>query len=145
MKPPNDKSFTAKVYEGVELPTELSDDTPVLVQEVVSWEKEFRCFILDRMVKTFSIYLRNGELQKETGYESSEEEDNEMLAFANRVLADDRIYLPRATVLDFGLIQNRGWAVVESNGAWASGIYGCDPVAALEVIRHAGKPLHQPE
>ena len=50
IKPPNDKSFPAKVYRWRELPAEFPDDTAVLVAEVVEWEKEFRCFVLDRRV-----------------------------------------------------------------------------------------------
>ena len=52
VKPPNDKSFAAQVYAGAELPTEYPDDMAVLVSEVVRWETEFRCFILDRQVRT---------------------------------------------------------------------------------------------
>jgi hypothetical protein len=44
-------------------------------------------------------------------------------------------------VLDVGIITNRGWAVIEQNAAWGSGIYGCDPVQVLEVIRHAANPI----
>ena len=75
VKPPNDKCFAAGVYRGVDLPKEFPDDMPVLVAEVVQWQKEFRCFILDRQIQTFSMYLRDGELQKEQGYESTAEED----------------------------------------------------------------------
>jgi hypothetical protein len=59
IKPPNDKSFPARAYTGAQLPREYPD-TPVLAAEIVSWEKEFRCFILDRRVRTISIYLRGG-------------------------------------------------------------------------------------
>ena len=65
VKPPNDKSFPAKVYLGTELPEFTDDEVFVLSAEVVEWVKEFRCFILDRRVLTFSVYLRNGVLQRE--------------------------------------------------------------------------------
>jgi hypothetical protein len=45
------------------------------------------------------------------------------------------VLLPRATVLDIGVIQ--GWAVVELNAAWGAGIYGCNPEAVLDVVRYA--------
>lgn len=137
VKPPNDKSFAAGVYRGTDLPKEFSDDMPVLVAEVVQWQKEFRCFILDRQIQTFSIYLRDGELQKEQGYESTTEEDAEMIAFVSRVLGDTRVDIPRAVVLDAGVIWDRGWAVVELNSAWGSGLYGCEETKVLEVLRHA--------
>jgi ATP-grasp domain, R2K clade family 2 len=137
VKPPNDKSFSAGVYRGEELPKEFPDDMPVLVAEIVQWEKEFRCFVLDRQVQTYSIYLRDGVLQKERDFESTSEEDAEMSAFAARVLGDPRVDIPRAVVLDVGVIWNRGWAVVELNSAWGAGLYGCDETKVLEALRHA--------
>jgi hypothetical protein len=138
VKPPNDKNFPAAVRTGPEIPEFVTDDTPVLVQEVVEWETEFRCFILGRELRTFSVYLRNGELQKHADYESTPAEDADVLAFVSRVLCDERVPLPYAVVMDVGVIRNRGWAVVELNAAWGSGLYGCDPAEVLKVIRHAG-------
>ena len=40
------------------------------------------------------------------------------------------------SVVDIGLIKDNGWAVIESNQAWASGIYGCDPYGVLTVIQN---------
>jgi hypothetical protein len=112
-----------------------------LVAEVVSWELEFRCFVLNRQVNTLSIYLRDGQLQSDRDYRSSEAELAAAEEFARNVLQDRRIDFPTATVLDVGIITNRGWAVIEQNAAWGSGIYGCDPVQVLEVIRHAANPI----
>jgi ATP-grasp domain, R2K clade family 2 len=60
-----------------------------------------------------------------------------MRAFVETILADDRIEIPAATVIDVGIIRGRGWAVVEQNAAWGSGLYGCDPLKVLEVLRSA--------
>jgi hypothetical protein len=141
VKPPNDKSFPARVYQGAELPREYDDDTPVLVAEVVVWEKEFRCFVLDRQPRTLSIYLRGGQLQREQDFAHSETEEAEARGFIETVLADPRIGLPRAAVLDVGVIAGRGWAVIEQNAAWGSGIYGCDPEQVLQVLQFATVPL----
>jgi hypothetical protein len=141
IKPPNDKSFPAKVYRGADLPAEPPDDTPVLVSEIVEWEKEFRCYILDRKLRTFSIYLRDGELQRSHGFQSDEREDAELTAFVERMLADDRVKLDRAAVIEVGVIRGRGWAVLEQNAAWGAGIYGCDPTEVLQVLRHACVPI----
>jgi hypothetical protein len=137
IKPPNDKSFRAATYVGRELPAEYPDDMSVLVSAVVSWEVEFRCFVLDRQVRTFSVYLRRGELQRDAEFPHSDQEEAELLDYMSRLLSDDRVDLPRACVVDAGIIQGRGWAVVEPNAAWGSGIYGCDPEQVLEVVRHA--------
>ena len=137
IKPPNDKSFPAKVYTGAELPQGYDEDAPVLVAEVVEWETEFRCFILDRQLQTISIYLRSGALQRDLEFAATDVELAAAESFISKILADDRIQLPRAAVVDVGVIARRGWAVVEQNAAWGSGIYGCDPVRVLEVLRSA--------
>ena len=124
VKPPNDKSFPAGVYRGAEIPDYVADGEPVLVQDVVEWELEFRCFVLDREVRALSVYLRNGELQKDAGYASSDDEDAAARAFAARVLSDNRVSLPDAVVLDVGVVRGRGWAAVELNSAWGAGLYG---------------------
>ncbi len=142
VKPPNEKSFPACIYDAESLPTEYPDNMPVLVAEVITWEKEFRCFILDRTLRTFSIYLRNGALQREHEFASTDVEADELAQFVNQVLRDERVPLPRATVLDVGVIQGRGWAVVELNAAWGAGIYGCDPEEVLDVVRYAA--IRQP-
>ena len=59
------------------------------------------------------------------------------LTFAAAVAADESIPLPPAVALDVGVIPGRGWAVVEPNAAWGSGIYGCDPAQVLRVVRRA--------
>ena len=55
----------------------------------------------------------------------------------DRLLADTRVELPVALVLDAGVIRGAGPAVVEANEASGSGIYGCDPRDVLEVVRAA--------
>lgn len=141
VKPPNDKSFPAAVYLGGDLPTEYDDDMPVLVSDVVAWEKEFRCFILDRSLRTYSIYSRNGELQRDEDFRSTPEEDAQVQEFMARLLADPAVNLPAATVVDVGVIAGLGWACVEQNAAWGAGIYGCDPSHVLAVLQGASVKL----
>ncbi|HEY1068681.1 MAG TPA: ATP-grasp domain-containing protein [Pirellulales bacterium] len=137
IKPPNEKSFPARVYRGSELPTDYDDETPVLVAEVVHWTKEFRCFVLERGLATFSVYLRDGELQQVNGFAHTSDEATEVQEFVGRLLDDPRVDLPPAAVVDVGVIRDRGWAVIEQNAAWASGVYGCDPRRVLEVLKRA--------
>lgn len=137
IKPPNDKSFPAEVYTGASLPLEYDDDMPVLVSEVVQWEKEFRCFILQRQLVTYSLYSRFGDVQRETEFASTMDEDNALKAFMHTLLADERVDLPDACVIDAGMLAGGAWACVEQNAAWGAGIYGCDPARVLEVLRHA--------
>lgn len=138
VKPPNDKSFAAEVHQsGITLPDEFDDQMAVLVAEPVQWQDEFRCFCLEGTVRTLSPYLRSGVHARRTDYTATSEERQAARDFAETVLAATTATTPRAIVLDVGQIEGRGWAVVEANGAWGSGIYGCDPVAVLDVIRHA--------
>lgn len=141
VKPPNDKSFPADIYHGSDLPAEFDDGMSVLISEVVKWEREYRCFILDRRLETFSIYSRYGELQRERGFDSESWEDEEARVFVQKVLEDTRVELPAATVIDVGTIEGKGWACVEQNAAWGAGIYGCDPAAVLRVIQRASNEV----
>jgi hypothetical protein len=43
-------------------------------------------------------------------------------------------------VVDVGFIRDRGWAVIEQNAAWGAGIYECDPLQVLEVLRAVTAP-----
>jgi ATP-grasp domain, R2K clade family 2 len=142
IKPADDKCFTARVYRsGSELPGTdvLPGETTVLIAEPVTWTVEFRCFVLDRAVVSLSPYLRNGSLAQAADgtWPATDAETSEALAFAAQVLGDPTIRLPPALALDVGIIEGQGWAVVEANAAWGSGIYGCDPSAVLRVVQRA--------
>jgi hypothetical protein len=142
VKPADGKSFPAAVYEsgnwlGGDDGLPLS--TPVLTADPVEWEVEFRCFVLDRTVTTWSPYLRGRRLAAapDGTWPAGEVEVREALAFAAAFLADPVVQVPPAMVLDVGRIRGRGWAVVEANGAWASGIYGASPDLILSVLAGA--------
>ena len=141
IKPPNDKSFEAAVYQGADLPQGLDEAMPVLVSEVVHWTCEFRCFVLNRELQTLSLYARDGAPQEHLDYACTPDELAAATAFVHSVLADARVDLPRATVIDVGQIAGRGWACVEQNAAWGAGLYGCQPAAVLRVVEHASVPM----
>ncbi|MGI4789409.1 MAG: ATP-grasp domain-containing protein [Janthinobacterium lividum] len=132
IKPVADKFFPAAVYEsGANLGVGPErDHEPVLVSDPVEWEWEHRMFVCDNRVKTFSPYSPHGTVTA-TG-----EHGQKALEFSERVLADTRVHLPQAVVLDVGWIRGKGWSVVEANEAVMSGIYDCDPIAVLEVLAH---------
>jgi hypothetical protein len=138
VKPPNDKSFPARVYSaGDSLPCEFDGAMTVLLAEPVTWKNEYRCFVLDGSVLTLSPYIIDGELAEVTGFVAPDEELAAVRSFAHSVAADFAANVPAAVALDVGFIEGRGWAVVEANGAWGSGIYGCDPDAVLYVLKRA--------
>ncbi|QNS07524.1 ATP-grasp domain-containing protein [Streptomyces xanthii] len=140
VKPPNDKSFPARVYpDGSRLPgpDAVDDDTPVLVSDIVAFDVEFRLFLLDGAVRTASRYARRGALDV-APLDGGDPLRDEVLAFAARLPAEE---LPSAIVVDVGRLAPDGdWAVVEANAAWASGHYACDPDGALDVVLRAAAP-----
>jgi hypothetical protein len=137
------KGFEGAVYtDGAGLPPASAhpDDTPVLVADPVTWEIEFRCFVLEGRVATLSPYLRHGELaQDENGqWPTSSDECSQAQEYAAELLAE--VDVPPAIVVDVGRIEGQGWAVVEANSAWGAGVYGCDPRHVLDVLARACVP-----
>ena len=146
VKPADDKCFLAGVFSsGEQLPggDVLPGRTAVLIAEPVRWAVEFRCFSLERTVIDLSPYLRHGELAQSPEGKWEDARTEQAREFAAAVVSDDSVALPPAIVIDVGLIEGRGWAVVETNAAWGSGIYGCDPAAVLRVVRRACLPRDQ--
>jgi hypothetical protein len=142
VKPADDKCFKAAVYDSGDLLPKsglLADTIPVLIAEPVIWELEVRCFVLDQHVKTSSPYFRHGQLAQKTDgrWPYLEQEYDQAMAFAGKVLADPEVRIPPAVVMDVGVIAGHGWAVLELNSAWGSGLYGCDPNIVLDVITRA--------
>jgi hypothetical protein len=144
VKAPDEKWIPARVYSSgaaIEADPGLSRDMAVLVAEPVVFEVEFRLFVMDRVVRASSVYVRGGNIASVGGeWPSNPGEEAEALSFAGSLLADHSVSLPGAVVVDVGRIQDRGWAVVEANPAWASGLCGTDPRAVLPVIRRATVP-----
>jgi hypothetical protein len=143
-KAADEKAFPPGVYDRGALPASdlLSPDTVVLISEPVEMELEFRCFVRDSTVLTLSPYLRDGtRVETEEGrWPATDQEYSDAEAFAVSVLADERVRLPPAVVLDVARVPGGGWVVIEVNPCWGSGVYGCDPEKALDVIRRACVP-----
>jgi hypothetical protein len=145
IKPADDKSFTAQVYQTYsDFPDvyNLPPSTPVLISEPVSWEVEFRCFIRDRQFFTISAYKRYRELLESelNPWYADADESRAAISFIQTILMDRRILIPPSLVIDIGLMEGNGWAVIEANPAWASGIYGCDPLEVLYTIARGCRP-----
>lgn len=145
-KPANDKVFHAGVYaNGAYVPyRQIDPNAPVLVSDVVTFEAEVRCYILDRTVITASIYKG---LEWETTAEFEDKILQEALVWMQQFLANPEVQLPSAIVVDVGFIPEWGWAVVEANQAYASGVYaggynsreskGADPQKVLLTVERS--------
>ena len=133
------KAFPAAVYSAEKLSAETSSihrDSLVHIGEPVEFECEFRCFVAQSRVNTISPYVYDGQIV--SYYESfpavDESELEKVRAYAETVLNHPDVPSPPAFTLDVGIIRGRGWAVVECNECWASGIYACDPTRVLETL-----------
>lgn len=141
IKPADDKVFEAKVYAPGELVTHeiVSNDTPTLVSDVVHFDLEYRCFVKD-YAKTWSNYICHEHLaDPKFWYMVPMEEEYLPNNIVDNALDDSRaiglVTVP--SVVDVGRIPGKGWAIIETNQAWASGLYGCNPLTALKVMRDA--------
>jgi len=138
IKPADDKCFEAKVYEpGTFKPHEIiQDDYPVLVSEPVEFTLEYRTFVYGNRVKTWSNYIYNGYIadpklwEAVPAYEEMPQEFVQDMLYWNDVSSEP-------AVIDVGYIPDKGWAIIETNQAWASGLYGCDPLKALQVMEQS--------
>ncbi|MFF5974866.1 ATP-grasp domain-containing protein [Streptomyces sp. NPDC012769] len=134
VKPPVDKSFPPAVYEdGGRLPYDLPGDTPVLVSKPVTFATEYRLFVLDGRVVAGSRYLSYGRLDPGPVAPDA-------LRFGAQLLAAAGGTLPSAVVVDVGLTEEAGWAVVEANMAWFAHCYAADPADVLDVVLRAAGP-----
>jgi hypothetical protein len=152
IKPAEGKFFAAKVYQnGDELPPKGSqaEGMPVYMAEPVKWLKEFRCFILEGQLETFSVYSRNGELAETndewpmSSWPMTTDEVTAVQTFCEKILNDVQIAMPPAFVLDIGEIEGRAWAVIEANPVWASGIYGAEPAKILPLLKRSCIPADE--
>lgn len=111
-------------------------DSLVHIGEPVEFEYEFRCFVSLNRVNAISAYVYDGHIVSD--YDSFPSVPKAQLdlvrSFAKSVLDHPDVAAPPAFTLDIGLIRGRGWAVVECNECWASGIYACDPIRVLETL-----------
>lgn len=141
VKPVDEKFFPARVYHGVDVDPQIGDDLAVLVAEPVQFGIEVRAFICGREVVALSAYIRDGQLaQTEAGdWPLLPSEEAAARGCLERLLASE-VALPPAVVVDVGEIAGRGWAVVEANACWASGLCGADPRAVLPILRRVCRP-----
>ena len=130
VKPVVPKQFRGAVYSSPEdLAAEcrsLPQDTAVFVAEIVTLTAEVRSFVLDGQVLDAAVYEGTGSL-----------------ADASKFVTElvKAVRLPRAVVIDVGFFADRGWAVIEFNSAWGSGLNGCDAMKALPAILAASGRL----
>lgn len=140
IKPADDKVFPAKVYAPGELITHetIPLDTPTLVSDVVEFDLEYRCFV-DKRVRTWSNYIMFDHVADPRFWNMVPlEEERLPHDFVDDFLHDSEFHdfgiTTVPSVIDVGRIKGKGWAIIETNQAWASGLYGCGPMQVLKVL-----------
>ena len=120
----------------------MDDHCPVLLSEPVEWSAEYRCFVLHAEVAAWSPYISFGRPSwKPFGPGTlSRQTPANVQSFCRRLFSHGGVTFPPAFVMDIGLIDDRGWAVVEFNPVWCSGLLGANPAAVLPVLRRASRP-----
>lgn len=128
------KLIPSRVYSSVEelegVCGGLEADVLLITSEVVEIVAEARSWVLDGEVAAIACYEGAADLAG---------------ARALAVEAGRDTLVPRACVVDLGLVPNRGWVVVEANAAWGAGLNGCDPAAVLPCIEAATQPCRASE
>jgi hypothetical protein len=137
IKPADDKCFDVGIHEAGTFTynESLPDDTPVLVSDVVQFLSEFRCFVNEKgIVQAQCCYSFKKELNNPKNHYSIEPEFGYGSAtdFVNKLLLDHPVIT--GSVIDVGILEGKGYAVIESNPVWASGIYGCDVNGVLNAM-----------
>jgi hypothetical protein len=135
-----DKCFDTGIYgssRDIRASRGIDPSTPILLSEPVEWLAEFRCFVCNGEVVASSPYMSFGRPVWHSwglGGEKARPSQDAQAVCRRLVRAMD---LPPTFVVDVGLIEGRGWAVVEFNPAWCSGLLGADPSRVLQVLDHA--------
>jgi hypothetical protein len=129
LKPVVPKQFGARIFESfAQLQAEtngLDDSTEILRSDIITIVAEARSFVLDGVVQACALY-------EGTGNADAAAKTCERVAMA--------LDLPRAAVLDVGLLDSGEWVFIEANAAWGAGLNGCDAHDVLACIAAASKP-----
>lgn len=139
---PLDKWFDPGVYRDardIRTRGRSSPDAPVLLSEPVTWETEYRYFVLDGRPVAGSVYLSYGRPCWRR-FDPRADPRSPGRPLVERLCRAMAGRLPPAFVVDVGVIDGRGWGVVEFNPAWCSGLLAADPAAVLPVLRRASRP-----
>jgi hypothetical protein len=124
-------------YEKMPVAEGISDDEMLLVQEPVDFLYEFRYFILDNEIRTGCQYKRMGVASSTPSgsWITDPWLEKDARDFLNEFLKKQEV--PKAVVIDVGMVKDRGLAIIEANPAYASGIYSCNPRQVLEVVERS--------
>jgi hypothetical protein len=106
-------------------------------------DSEYRVFTRDRSVLTASPYRVQDEPWGPLLYTHRASFHTQAADYIAQVLADlADADVPPAAVLDVARLSKGRLVVLEANQSWGSGLYGCNPHAALDAVLAANAPHH---
>src|SRR5262245_2481758 len=114
-----DKCFDAGISASareIRAPKGVPPESPVLLAEPVEWSAEYRCFVREGEVVAWSPYISFGRptWKPYAPGTPAPQVSASVRAFCERLFARSEMSFPPAFVMDVGLIDDRGWAVVSS-------------------------------
>ncbi len=132
IKPADDKVFPAKIYHSKidSLHPTIPLTTPALVSDIVNFVSEYRCFVTSNEVITCCCYLMNEKINQPENWEKG---SKKVQAYLQNLL-DQKVITTEPAVIDLGYLDNGELVIIESNPAWASGLYGCNSIGVLKVL-----------
>jgi hypothetical protein len=131
--------FWRSAANHIRTPIVVDAQDPVLLSEPVEWSAEYRCFIREGQIVAWSPYISFGRpVWKPFGKDTlAAETPTNLSKFCKRLFSQSGVLFPPAFVMDIGLIDDRGWAIVEFNRVWCSGVLGANPSNVLAVLERA--------
>ncbi len=137
---PLNKVFDAGTYSSrnqIRTTSAIPNDCPVLIAEPVELLAEYRCFILNRRLATWSPYLSFGRPLAHHRNATSSMPPSPVLWVCEQLFTLAK--LPPAFVVDVGLIEDRGWAIVEFNPVWCSGLLSASAEQVLPALERCSR------
>jgi hypothetical protein len=105
-------------------------------------ESEYRTFCAGRRVVAASPYRIEDEGWSRELFLHRASWHDEAAQFAAGVLAGlHDTDVPPACVLDIARLTDGRFAILETNTAWAAGLYGCEPAGVMEAVLAAQRPV----
>lgn len=141
IRPTRGKLFPMGVFhDGRGLPgsKNLGDPTPVLVCQVIDWEWQYRFFVADGKIATYSPVREGREPAMDSAgqWKFHPKRDREVKERVKALVQEAGPSLPAAFVVDFGLFDEK-WAVTEIFSPCDCFLYGCSENEALCVLHRA--------
>jgi hypothetical protein len=133
--------FVPKVYQsGSDLPVVHSiEDSKVIISDIVDFRSEYRAFIKGREVVAVCCTKY---LKRATRQVNWNEHGDVVATFVNSLLRDRDVACAPGTVIDVGMTYSGSMLIIKSSPAWTTKLHGCEPAAALDVMRDSCEMLN---